>query len=105
MCSVCFVSQEAQERTSSGKNTQETSKSSSALWPTAIGVQRVSWNSGGGLARAPLLASGTGSGLCRVDWLLGRLVKGRKGTVIHGNAQKDAGGDEMSVDSQSDDSG
>ena len=30
------------------------------------------WNDGNGLARTPMLASATGAGLCRVDWLLGR---------------------------------
>lgn len=44
-------------------------------WPAQVGVQRVAWNSGNGLRAAPLLASSTGSGLCRVDWLLGRWNK------------------------------
>jgi len=29
------------------------------------------------MARAPLLASATASGLCRVDWLLGRFAQNR----------------------------
>lgn len=29
------------------------------------------------MARSPLLASATASGLCRIDWLLGRVVKNR----------------------------
>ncbi|PIL24356.1 hypothetical protein GSI_14109 [Ganoderma sinense ZZ0214-1] len=41
-------------------------------WPPEVGIHRVVWNDGNGLARAPLLASATGSGLCRVDWLLGK---------------------------------
>ncbi|KAI0748428.1 hypothetical protein C8Q80DRAFT_1171827 [Daedaleopsis nitida] len=44
-------------------------------WPVEVGVQRVVWNDGNGLGRTPLLASATGSGLCRVDWLLGRWGK------------------------------
>ena len=35
------------------------------------------WNNGNGLAGAPLLASATGSGLCRVDWLLGKWLNDR----------------------------
>ncbi|GBE81838.1 hypothetical protein SCP_0402120 [Sparassis crispa] len=46
-------------------------------WPPEVGIHRVAWNSGNGLGRAPLLASATGSGLCRVDWLLGRWIKNR----------------------------
>ena len=41
-------------------------------WPPEVGIHRVVWNDGNGLARTPLLASATGSGLCRVDWLLGK---------------------------------
>ena len=33
------------------------------------------WNDGNGLGRIPLLASATASGLCRVDWLMGRWVR------------------------------
>lgn len=38
-------------------------------WPASVSVTKVAWNEGGGLAGAGLLASGTASGLCRVDWL------------------------------------
>lgn len=41
-------------------------------WPAEVSVTRTTWNNGCGLARAPLLASATASGLCRVDYLLGR---------------------------------
>ncbi|KAI8982792.1 hypothetical protein BD414DRAFT_515960 [Trametes punicea] len=44
-------------------------------WPPEVGIHRVVWNDGNGLARTPLLASATGSGLCRVDWLMGRWVR------------------------------
>ncbi|KAL5529271.1 hypothetical protein ACEPAG_5256 [Sanghuangporus baumii] len=40
-------------------------------WSPEVSVTRVSWNNGAGLARAPLLASATASGICRIDWLLG----------------------------------
>ncbi|KAI6031550.1 hypothetical protein BKA83DRAFT_26764 [Pisolithus microcarpus] len=45
---------------------------STGVWPPEIGVHRVTWNCGNGLGCASLLASGSGSGLCRVDWLCGR---------------------------------
>ena len=32
-----------------------------------MGVHRVAWNNGNGLATSTLLAAGTASGLCRVD--------------------------------------
>lgn len=47
------------------------------VWPTEIGVHRVVWNNSNGLGGAPLLASATASGLCRVDWLMGRWIKDR----------------------------
>ncbi|KAH9001013.1 hypothetical protein EDB92DRAFT_1811948 [Lactarius akahatsu] len=46
-------------------------------WPASVGVQRVAWHCGAGLAAAGLLASATGSGLCRVDWLEGRWFRDR----------------------------
>lgn len=33
------------------------------------------WNSGNGLGNASLLASATGCGLCRIDWLTGKWHK------------------------------
>ncbi|KAG6370153.1 hypothetical protein JVT61DRAFT_12374 [Boletus reticuloceps] len=47
------------------------------VWPPEIGIHRVAWNNGNGLGGAPLLASATASGLCRVNWLLGRWTKDR----------------------------
>ena len=47
-------------------------RSGTGVWPPSISVTRVKWNSGGGLARAPFVASATASGLCRVDFVLGR---------------------------------
>lgn len=38
-------------------------------------MQRVVWNNGNGLGNCQLLASGTASGLCRIDWLDGRWFK------------------------------
>ncbi|KIK97454.1 hypothetical protein PAXRUDRAFT_10176 [Paxillus rubicundulus Ve08.2h10] len=79
-----FLPQETQERSVNVKGTARTKKegaqavginNSTGVWPQEIGVHRVAWNSGNGLSGAPLLASATGSGLCRVDWLLGRWIK------------------------------
>jgi len=46
-------------------------------WPKEVSVTRVTWDSGGGMSSAPLLASATASGLCRIDWLLGRFFNNR----------------------------
>jgi len=46
-------------------------------WPREVAIHRVVWNEGNGIAAAPFLASCTGSGLCRVDWLLGKWLKDR----------------------------
>lgn len=47
------------------------------VWPPAVSVHRVAWNCGNGLACASLLGSATASGICRVDWLEGRWMKGK----------------------------
>ena len=44
-------------------------------WLPNVSVTRVVWNEGGGLSQSPFLASATASGLCRVDWLLGRFLQ------------------------------
>lgn len=44
----------------------------SALWPHEVSVLSTCWNSSNGLENAPWLASGTVSGLVRIDWLQGR---------------------------------
>ncbi|EIN07154.1 hypothetical protein PUNSTDRAFT_104680 [Punctularia strigosozonata HHB-11173 SS5] len=46
-------------------------------WPAEVAVQRVAWNSCNGFCGAPLLASATGSGLCRIDWLMGKWTNTR----------------------------
>jgi transcription factor C subunit 6 len=67
-------------------------------------VHRVIWNSGNGLAAAGLLASATGSGLCRVDELWGRWMKGKVpyGGVEH--IRMELEDDESAMDVGSDDS-
>lgn len=55
---------------------------------------------GNGLESAPLLASATGSGLCRVDWLLGRWMKDRIPYYgVEGIRQEVDGSDEMDDES------
>jgi transcription factor C subunit 6 len=46
-------------------------------WHPSVSVQRVAWHDGAGLAAAGMLASATGSGLCRVDFLEGRWFRDR----------------------------
>ncbi|KAF9218317.1 hypothetical protein BS17DRAFT_791722 [Gyrodon lividus] len=78
-----FLPQEIQEKSVNVRGTAQAKKeeqaaglgTSTGVWPPEIGVHRVVWNSANGLGGAPLLASVTGSGLCRVDWLLGRWIK------------------------------
>ena len=57
------------------KNAPAPSAPPTAAWPHGVGVQRTTWNDGNGPARAGLLASATGAGLCRVDWLRGRWAR------------------------------
>jgi transcription factor C subunit 6 len=59
----------------SGKKEGPGTPTGTGAWPSQVGVHRVAWNAGNGLNAAPLLASGTASGLCRVDWLMGRWLR------------------------------
>ncbi|KAH0582654.1 hypothetical protein H2248_010575 [Termitomyces sp. 'cryptogamus'] len=86
---------------------QERIKASSAgtgAWPREVGVHRVTWNSCNGLAASGLLASATASGLCRVDELWGRWIKGKVpyGGIEHIRWELDD--DAMDIDGASDDS-
>ncbi|KAG1905767.1 uncharacterized protein F5891DRAFT_625533 [Suillus fuscotomentosus] len=89
-----FLPQETQERSTKLKGKQakkdesETS-TSTGVWPPEVGVHRVTWNMGNGLGGAPLLASTTGSGLCRVDWLLGRWMRNKVPYVNVPNMRKE----------------
>ncbi|KAH7924733.1 hypothetical protein BV22DRAFT_1195685 [Leucogyrophana mollusca] len=74
-----FLPQETQEKSTNTKGKKKdddnSASNSTGVWPPEVGVHRVVWNSANGLGSAPLLASATGSGLCRVDWLLGRFIR------------------------------
>ncbi|WWC94831.1 hypothetical protein V866_001681 [Kwoniella sp. B9012] len=48
-----------------------------AAWRPEVGIHKVTWNDGCGLARAGWLASGGASGLGRVEWIEGRWRGGR----------------------------
>jgi transcription factor C subunit 6 len=45
-----------------------------AAWSPYVGAHKVCWNNAGGLRNAGWLASGTASGLGRVDWIEGKFV-------------------------------
>jgi transcription factor C subunit 6 len=84
---VLISLQEAQDRptqakalrTERAKNRDNTyvAPTGTGAWPKEIGVQRVVWNCGNGFAASALLASSTGSGLCRVDMVWGRWLNDR----------------------------
>ncbi|KAH9484533.1 Transcription factor tau subunit sfc6 [Psilocybe cubensis] len=77
---------------------------STGAWPREVGVHRVVWNNGNGLASSGMIAAGTSSGLCRVDLLWGRWVKDK---IPYGSVSgiRMEDGDAMEVDSDEDASG
>ncbi|KAI6153788.1 hypothetical protein BKA82DRAFT_4093973 [Pisolithus tinctorius] len=98
-----FIPQAIQEKGPSAKTKAKVgdeslsgSVRSTGVWSPEIGVHRVTWNCGNGLGYASLLASGSGSGLCRVDWLRGRWFKDRVPYVDVPKMRKevDGGGDD-----------
>lgn len=68
--------------TGKGKNSSKSltggTRLNSAGWPPRAGITKLCWNSAGGIGRAGLLASGTGSGLTRIDMMHGYFYKGRE---------------------------
>jgi transcription factor C subunit 6 len=75
-----FLPLETPDRSNGAKKQQArapVADDSTSAWPAAVGVTRVSWHAGGGLGAAPLLASSTASGICRIDWLVGRWLQNR----------------------------
>ncbi|KZO98669.1 hypothetical protein CALVIDRAFT_30913 [Calocera viscosa TUFC12733] len=61
---------------------------STGAWSPQVGIHRVAWCNGSGLARSFMLASGGASGLVRIDWVSGTWIKGnmpyRKIEVLRG---------------------
>ncbi|KAF8912236.1 hypothetical protein CPB84DRAFT_1841910 [Gymnopilus junonius] len=77
--------------------------SSTGAWPREVGVHRVVWNNGNGLASCALLAAATSSGLCRVDVLWGRWVKDKVPYGgVEGIRMEEMDPDAMEVDSDED---
>ncbi|KAH0826976.1 hypothetical protein J3R83DRAFT_4635 [Lanmaoa asiatica] len=96
-----FLPQETQEKSTNIKGKTREKKedaeasgrsTSTGVWPPEIGVHRVAWNNGNGLGGAPLLASATASGLCRVDWLMGRWIKDKTPYVSVPKMRKEVDG-------------
>ncbi|KAJ6509010.1 hypothetical protein C8R45DRAFT_969593 [Mycena sanguinolenta] len=87
-----------------GKDNTYVAPTSTGTWPEQVGVQRVVWNCGNGLAASSLLASSTASGLCRVDVVWGRWLNDK---VPYGSIQalrmEGAESDAMDVDSDDSD--
>jgi transcription factor C subunit 6 len=55
----------------------ERPKGGGGTWHASVRVQHIAWHSWAGLATAGLLASATGSGSCRVNFLEGRWFRDR----------------------------
>ncbi|KAI0080527.1 hypothetical protein K474DRAFT_202496 [Panus rudis PR-1116 ss-1] len=72
-----FLPKEITDKPSAKRAKKSPPPSGTSSWPSEVGVHRVVWNSVGGLSGCPLLVSATASGLCRVDWLLGRWMRDR----------------------------
>ena len=77
---ACNLGQEVLDRFAAkkarSKNPEVTlAQLNTGAWTPEVGVQRVVWNNGNGLGNCQLLASGTTSGLCRIDWVGGRWLK------------------------------
>ena len=72
------------------------------MWPCEVGVHRVVWNNGNGLASSSLLATGTASGLCRIDILWGRWLEDK---VPYGSAEGIRMEDEAAMDVDDDSMG
>ncbi|KAF9473862.1 hypothetical protein BDN70DRAFT_885457 [Pholiota conissans] len=78
-----FLPQESFDRTTATrvakgkvkKLTDTAIPTGTGAWPREVGVHRVVWNNGNGLASAALMAAGTASGLCRIEMLAGRWLK------------------------------
>ncbi|KAJ7644297.1 hypothetical protein FB45DRAFT_1053081, partial [Roridomyces roridus] len=91
-----------------GKDKAFVAPASTASWPKEIGVHRVVWNSATGLGGTPLLASATGSGLCRIDVVWGRFLNDRvpycsvPSMRLDVEGEGEGEGDAMDVDSDED---
>jgi hypothetical protein len=77
-----------------------------AGWSPSIGITRIAWNSENGIGRAGILASGSGSGLCRLDFLRGHEFEKKRAQIrnkLYGSTlPKELEGEE--IDLEEDDS-
>ncbi|ESK88790.1 hypothetical protein Moror_17124 [Moniliophthora roreri MCA 2997] len=105
-----FLPQETQEKPTAGPAKAKpkkkpdvpsaTAQPHTGAWPREVGIHVVAWNSSNGLSNAGLLASATASGLCRIDWLWGRWMKGKiPYHGIHGIRGEEDGSSSESVGS------
>lgn len=64
-------------------------KTATPIWPLEISITRLAWNDANGIGRAGMLASGSASGLCRIDFMQGykdgAKLKGLEGKVADAN--------------------
>ncbi|KDQ50099.1 hypothetical protein JAAARDRAFT_142476 [Jaapia argillacea MUCL 33604] len=102
-----FLPQETQDRASATRAKRKDSSVQitpvgTGAWSAEVSIQRVAWNSGNGMGCAGMLASATGSGLCRIDWVWGRWMKGK---VPYGGVEsmrKEGGGGEEDEEDEED---
>ncbi|KAI0034530.1 hypothetical protein K488DRAFT_45316 [Vararia minispora EC-137] len=72
-----FLPRETPDRSAMrGRAPRPPAQESTGAWPAAVGVMRVAWHQGAGLGAAGIVASATAAGLCRVDCVEGRWMKG-----------------------------
>jgi hypothetical protein len=89
----------AQPTKNPGKGRGDSTNAASGAWSPEVAVTCTRWNEGCGIGQAPLLASATASGLCRVDWLGGRFHGDRVpfGSIeaIRGEVRDEVAGDDI----------
>ena len=56
---------------------ERTAAITAGIWPPQVTVTCTRWQNGAGIGQACLLASATASGLCRIDWVMGRFANDR----------------------------
>ena len=97
------IDRTTQARTAKQKKSGAVAPVGTGAWPREVGVHRVVWNNGNGLASSALLASGTSSGLCRVDVLWGRWLRDKVPYQGLEGIRMEDGNLAMDVDSDSSD--
>ena len=89
----------------SGPKYKEGFKKASPVWPAEINITGLAWNNGNGIGRAGMLASGSASGLCRVDFMRGHKEEGKLGQFrrrMEGKERRVAKDDSKQMDSEGD---